>query len=159
MVSFLWPQTWLLYVASAVLGAGAALIWTGQGTYLSKCSNPSNISRNSGVFWALLQLNMFFGNLFVYYQFQGKTHIDNNTRQLVFSVLIAVAVIGVIFLGTLRQPYTTVEISEKDGKKSIETMENDNSVIGAFRNAIRLFFTGEMMLLSITFLYTGILSC
>lgn len=27
MVSFLWPQTWLLYLASGVLGAGAALIW------------------------------------------------------------------------------------------------------------------------------------
>lgn len=55
MVSFLWPQTWLLYAASALLGVGAALIWTGQGTYLSRCSNPTNISRNSGVFWAMLQ--------------------------------------------------------------------------------------------------------
>lgn len=55
MVSFLFPRTWLLYLASLLLGAGAALIWTGQGTYLSRCSNPSNISRNSGVFWALLQ--------------------------------------------------------------------------------------------------------
>lgn len=55
MVSFLWPRTWLLYVASAVLGAGAALIWTGQGTYLSRCSDSANISRNSGIFWAMLQ--------------------------------------------------------------------------------------------------------
>lgn len=156
MVSFLWPQTWLLYVASAVLGAGAALIWTGQGTYLSKCSNPDNISRNSGVFWALLQLSMFFGNLFVYYQFQGKTHIDYQTRQLVFSMLIAVAAVGVIFLGTLRRPHITVEEAEKDLKKPIDTKEANDSVSGAFRNAIRLFFTCEMMMLSITFLYTGI---
>lgn len=55
MLSFLWPSTWLLYVASAVLGVGAALIWTGQGTYLSRCSNQQTISRNSGVFWAILQ--------------------------------------------------------------------------------------------------------
>lgn len=40
---------------SAVLGAGAALIWTGQGIYLSRCSTPTNISRNSGIFWAMLQ--------------------------------------------------------------------------------------------------------
>lgn len=55
MVSFLFPKTWLLYLTSAILGAGAALIWTGQGNYLSLCSNASNISRNSGVFWAMLQ--------------------------------------------------------------------------------------------------------
>lgn len=29
MVTFLWPQTWLLYAASALLGVGAAIIWTG----------------------------------------------------------------------------------------------------------------------------------
>lgn len=55
MISFLWPKTWLLYAASTILGMGAALIWTGQGTYLSNCSNSSNISRNSGIFWAMLQ--------------------------------------------------------------------------------------------------------
>lgn len=55
MVSFMWPKTWLLYASSAVLGIGAALIWTGQGTYLSRCSNSDNISRNSGIFWAMLQ--------------------------------------------------------------------------------------------------------
>lgn len=55
MVTFLFPKTWLLYVASGVLGAGAALIWTGQGNYLTRCSNETNISRNSGIFWAMLQ--------------------------------------------------------------------------------------------------------
>lgn len=60
MVSFLYPKTWLLYVASGVMGAGAALIWTGQGSYLSRCSNESNIARNSGVFWAMLQARCVF---------------------------------------------------------------------------------------------------
>lgn len=55
VITFLWPKTWLLYFASCVLGVGAALIWTGQGTYLSRCSDPSTISRNSGIFWAMLQ--------------------------------------------------------------------------------------------------------
>lgn len=60
MVSFLYPKTWLLYVTSAILGTGAALIWTGQGNYLSLCSNASNISRNSGVFWAMLQCRFVY---------------------------------------------------------------------------------------------------
>lgn len=55
MVTFLHPETWSLYAGSALLGAGAALIWTGQGIYLSRCSTSTNISRNSGIFWAMLQ--------------------------------------------------------------------------------------------------------
>lgn len=55
-MTYLWPQTWLLYVASVVIGMGAALIWTGQGNYLSMNSTQATISRNSGIFWAMLQL-------------------------------------------------------------------------------------------------------
>ena len=56
MISFLWPQTWLLYTVSAVLGVGAAIIWTAQGAFLSRCSDETTISRNSGIFWAMLQM-------------------------------------------------------------------------------------------------------
>lgn len=55
IASFLWPQTWLLYAASALIGVGAAAIWTGQGTYLTLNSDANTISRNSGIFWAMLQ--------------------------------------------------------------------------------------------------------
>lgn len=55
IVSFLFPRTWLLYVASVLIGAGAALIWTGQGSYLTMNSDSDSISRNSGIFWAMLQ--------------------------------------------------------------------------------------------------------
>lgn len=56
MITFLSPKTWLLYLASAILGVGAAIIWTAQGSFLSRCSEESTISRNSGIFWALLQM-------------------------------------------------------------------------------------------------------
>lgn len=55
IASFLAPSTWLLYVASALIGLGAAAIWTGQGTYLTLNSDAGTISRNSGIFWAMLQ--------------------------------------------------------------------------------------------------------
>jgi hypothetical protein len=55
-MSFLIPRTWLLYFASAVIGCGAAVIWTGQGNYLTLNSTQATVSRNSGIFWALLQL-------------------------------------------------------------------------------------------------------
>lgn len=177
MVTFLHPETWLLYAGSALLGTGAALIWTGQGIYLSRCSTSANISRNSGIFWAMLQTrytdfinrffesqlifyysttnfrSMFFGNLFVFYQFQGKDHIDKATRELVLTVLISVAILGIIFLCTLQKvmhPFV-----ENACEAELDINKNNENVIGAFQNAIKLFLTRDMLLLSITFLYTG----
>ncbi|XP_052867864.1 UNC93-like protein MFSD11 isoform X1 [Anopheles cruzii] len=145
---FFFPHVALLYASSVVLGAGAALIWTGQGMYLSQCSNNETISRNSGVFWALLQMSMFFGNLLVFFTFQGKTHIDEETRTIVFSVLIVVGILGTIMLACLRHPATDhnapIELTQAVRPKE------------AFINAIRLFKTKRMMLLSITFVYTGL---
>jgi len=153
MVSFLMPKTWLLYVVSAVLGVGAALIWTGQGTYLSKCSDSSTIQRNSGVFWAMFQMSLFLGNTFVFFVFQGKEHIDHETRTLVFCVLIAVSILGIIFLACLR-PATipdTVSACDDDKELAIELGPMD-----ALKNAVSFFFTKDMLLLSVCFFYTGL---
>ncbi|EAT34452.1 AAEL013304-PA [Aedes aegypti] len=150
ILTFLWPQTWLLYVASAILGAGAALIWTGQGMYLSKCSDESTISRNSGIFWAMLQMSMFCGNLLVFFLFQGKTHIDNDTRTLVFSILAGLAIIGIVFLGALRKP------NQSNLALDDEIPDRQQGPKQAFINAARLFFTKRMLQLSVTFIYTGL---
>lgn len=45
---------------------------------------------------------MFFGNLFVFIKFQGKNHIDLETRNVVFGALTAVCVVGIVFLLLLR---------------------------------------------------------
>lgn len=157
MVTFLWPKTVLLYAASAWLGFGAAIIWTAQGSFLSKCSDETTISRNSGIFWAMLQMSMFFGNIFVYYQFQGKSHIDEATRTLVFSVLIGVGILGFIFLTALRPVQDNVVINASDNEQDDELANRSSSsgVVMAFKNSVNLFFTKEMLLLSLTFFYTG----
>lgn len=97
---------------------------------------------------------MFLGNLFVYFQFQGKTHIDLSTRQLVFGVLIAVAIVGVIFLATLRQSNQREHSIENFDKEDSSDAEQDG-ITDAFKKAIKLFFTHRMLLLSLTFIYTG----
>lgn len=103
----------------------------------------------------LTDFSMFLGNLFVYFQFQGKSHIDLGTRQLVFGVLIGVAVIGIIFLATLRQINQKEHNSiENIDKEDISEAEQDG-ITDAFKKAIKLFFTPRMLLLSLTFIYTG----
>ncbi|XP_031346083.1 UNC93-like protein MFSD11 isoform X1 [Photinus pyralis] len=149
ILTFLWPKTWLLYLASGIIGTGAAMIWTGQGNYLTLNSTPATISRNSGLFWALLQMSMFVGNLFVFFQFRGLTHIDVNTRTVVISVLGGIAAVGIVILVAL--PRTRIGSTD-----SVNVIEQQRGPVEALKSAANLFLTREMILLSVTFFYTGI---
>ncbi|XP_012268568.1 UNC93-like protein MFSD11 [Athalia rosae] len=164
IASFLWPQTELLYVVSAILGIGASLIWTGQGTYLTQNSDSETMSRNASIFWAIFQCSLFAGNLFVYFTFSGPT-INESTRNTVFWVLTAVAIFGLLLLATLRKAAQGLEIGEAEGVSSadkelhIPEPVREKPLIAAWhalRDSLRLFVTGKMMLLSITFFYAGL---
>ncbi|KAK5642293.1 hypothetical protein RI129_008460 [Pyrocoelia pectoralis] len=150
ILTFLWPQTWLLYLASGIIGTGAAMIWTGQGNYLTLNSTPATISRNSGLFWALLQMSMFIGNVFVFFQFRGLTQIDVKTRTVVISVLGGIAAIGIFILVALPRIRNNVSTD------SVNVVEKQRGPLEALKSAGSLFFTKEMILLSVTFFYTGI---
>lgn len=90
---------------------------------------------------------MFFGNLLVFFTFQGKTHIDVETRTIVFSVLVAVGILGTVMLACLRRP-----IADQDVATELTAPATPRQ---AFLDAIQLFKTKRMILLSITFVYTG----
>ena len=98
---------------------------------------------------------MFFGNLFVFFQFQGKNHIDEATRTLVFSVLIGVGIIGFFFLIALRPLQDTRVVNGTDNEVDDELDSRSSGVLIAFKSSVNLFFTKEMLLLSLTFFYTG----
>lgn len=102
-------------------------------------------------------MSMFFGNLFVYFQFQGKTHIEEDTRRVVFSVLIAVAILGVFFLGTLKNTkhFEVVTANDLDVDLQEPRASLKDNVVNEFKAALKLFTTRDMLLLSVTFLYTG----
>lgn len=54
-------NSFLIYLASSLLGFGAALLWTAQGTFLVRVSDPKKYGKNSGFFNTLFQFGSVFG--------------------------------------------------------------------------------------------------
>ena len=90
--------------------------------------------------------SMFFGNLFVFFQFKDAKRIDEDTRTVVFIVLGVVAAVGVVFMCVLRPARSA------DGSLA---PASEDGPIQALKNSLKLFATKEMILLTFTFFYTG----
>lgn len=164
IASFFWANTGLLYGMSAVLGSGAALIWTGHGQYLTENSDSDTMSRNAGIFWAIFQSSQFVGNLFVFFVF-NTDKIGESQRQIVFSVLTGLALLGTLVLVFLRRTPQKLSLGEAEGVSSAdkelqlpEPVPQKPLVAAwhAFTTALRLFLTPRMLILSLTFIYTGL---
>lgn len=148
IAQLLYPNTYLLYASAAVIGLGAPVIWTAQGNFLALCSDPETISRNSGIVWAMLQLSGLIGNLFVFFMFSGQEYISKSVRTTVGVVLLAVTAGGVALMLLLRPTtWARPSGSESDGTTSPSQ---------ALRDSFRLFLTPDMLMLSVTFFYTGL---
>lgn len=96
--------------------------------------------------FSILVLSMFFGNIFVYFEFEGQTTISKDTRTMVFIVLGVIAAIGIGFFVILRPARS------ESGELADTTTTGP---ITALTDSLRLFATRDMILLSVTFLYTG----
>ena len=145
IAQLLYPNTYLLYVSAAIIGLGAPIIWTAQGNFLSLNSDDDTISRNSGIVWAMLQCSIFIGNIFVYFMFAGEQFISTSVRTTVGIVLLSITGAGVLVMFLLRPtPWVT------------DIITRNESPTEALRNSGRLFITKDMLMLSVTFLYTGL---
>ena len=185
LATFIYPLTYTLYAASVLLGIGAAVIWTGQGNFLTLNSDDMTMGRNSGIFWAMLQCSLLIGNIYVFFAWQGVTLIESSKRVPLFIGLTAICAVGTLSLLVLRSnPTQRVEVDEAEGNllaeesqqvsvdkdeysgktsttDSVAVPENKtNSKFSdaweAFLTSVKLFKTREMLLLSITFFYTGL---
>ncbi|KAM6317576.1 UNC93-like protein MFSD11 isoform 1-T1 [Podargus strigoides] len=157
---FIQPTTWAFYTASVFIGIAAAVLWTAQGSCLTVNSNENTIGRNSGVFWALLQSSLFFGNLYIYFAWQGKTHISESDRRTVFIALTVISLVGTVLFFLIRKQEDTKPPGEEDSANEIlgEGSSAQNKVtraVAAFKKSIKLSFTKEILLLSVTTAYTG----
>ena len=55
---FLYPNNPCLYVYSVIIGVGAAILWTAQGSLMVKYSTRETMDRNATIFWALFQVSL-----------------------------------------------------------------------------------------------------
>ena len=126
------------------------------------------MSRNSGIFWALLQCSLLFGNIFIFKMFGQDENISKPTRMWTYGVLTTVGVLGTILLLALRKSGDDVQsnsdqndrqpIIDSFGKIKISHLKlNQLSYIFIefLVNSLRLFITPRMLLLNLAFFYTG----
>ncbi|KAL1458599.1 hypothetical protein WDU94_008736 [Cyamophila willieti] len=86
--------TWFIYASSLLIGVGAALVWTGEGSYILLNSQQDTLERNLGLFQILFTSGSITGNIFIYFAFLGKQYIDEATRQLVILFLCIILNVG-----------------------------------------------------------------
>ncbi|XP_035516282.1 UNC93-like protein MFSD11 [Morone saxatilis] len=163
---FIYPYTWSFYTASVLVGIGAAVLWTAQGNVLAINSTDSTIGRNSGIFWALLQFSLFFGNLYIYCAWHGHDHITDKDRQTVFISLTVISLVGCFLFFLIRKP--DPEPASSEASESLLQAESTESTasspqpslcsqaLDAFFKACKMFVTKEMLLLSFSIGYTGL---
>ncbi|XP_056144002.1 UNC93-like protein MFSD11 [Lampris incognitus] len=165
---FIYPYTWSFYTASVFVGIGAAVLWTAQGNVLAINSTDSTIGRNSGIFWALLQFSLFFGNLYIYFAWHGHVHITEKDRQTVFISLTVISLVGCFLFFLIRKPDPEAASSEaSESLLQTDSLESSSvagtpsrvllsQAVDAFVKACKLSVTKEMLLLSTSIAYTGL---
>ncbi|CAF1177430.1 unnamed protein product [Adineta steineri] len=155
VVSFIYPMTWSYYVISILIGIGAAILWTAQGVYLTKNSDDMTVSRNSGIFWALFQVSLLSGNIYVFVALKTQI-IDRATRIPLFAVFSIVSGAGlVLFIFIIWRSYVE---KRRDNIPPIEEPKKSTAadIVQTLKVAVRLLKTRNMLLLLIPFSYTGL---
>ncbi|XP_028267153.1 UNC93-like protein MFSD11 isoform X1 [Parambassis ranga] len=162
---FIIPTTWAFYLTSVLIGIGAALLWTAQGHFLVENSEASTINRNTGMFWALLQCSMLFGNLYIYFDWNGRTEISDNSRRNIFLSLLVASILGTLSFLVLKKSHHEEEmLSEEEGQTLLSTrmmykhranaaMQDTKS---EFKTMLHVLKTKTILLLSPCMAYSGL---
>nr|XP_057905607.1 UNC93-like protein MFSD11 [Doryrhamphus excisus] len=164
---FVYPYTWSFYTASVLVGMAAAVLWTAQGNVLTINSTDQTIGRNSGVFWALLQFSLLFGNLYIFLAWHGHVHISDKDRQTVFISLTVISLVGCFLFFLIRKPNPDAEGDPGHPSEALQVESSDSALrspgsdlcrqaVDAFVQACKLLATKEMLLLSCSIAYTGL---
>ncbi|KAK6766855.1 hypothetical protein RB195_026246 [Necator americanus] len=163
MIQFLFVNMWSLYIFSAVLGFGAAVIWTANGAYLVQFSRAGKMARNSGILWAMLQSSLVAGAIFLFFVL---SHGDLfSSYRLLYTAFAIVSCIGIITLCLLPASpplnYESLEDPLFDDPDELDVSapivpQDPRSWQQEFKHTFSLLRTKNMVLLSVCFLYSGI---
>ncbi|XP_061556759.1 UNC93-like protein MFSD11 isoform X1 [Phycodurus eques] len=163
---FIEPSTWSFYLTSVLIGVGAAMLWTAQGQFLVENSEASTINRNTGMFWALLQCSMLFGNLYIYLDWNGRTEIPDSSRKNIFLSLLVASIVGTLSFLVLRRTHQPEEemLSEEEGQSLLATRavykHRANTALQEvkddFKTMLELLKTRNILLLSPCMAYSGL---
>uniref|UniRef100_A0A8C5GH27 Major facilitator superfamily domain containing 11 n=1 Tax=Gouania willdenowi TaxID=441366 RepID=A0A8C5GH27_GOUWI len=151
---FIHPYTWSFYTASVLVGVGAAVLWTAQGNVLAINSDNHTIGRNSGIFWALLQFSLFFGNLYIYCAWHGHEHITDKDRQTVFISLTVISLVGCFLFFLIRKP--DPDMSSSEVTESLIHLTFYSGVYGTCIGAMTRFGEDAKSLIGISGICIGI---
>ncbi|CAJ0583833.1 unnamed protein product, partial [Mesorhabditis spiculigera] len=96
LAGFLQLSAWLLYSLSALLGMGAALIWTANGVYLVRFSREGKMARNSAIMWTMLQTSLVVGAIFLAIVLHESDLVSS--FRFVYAIFTGICVAGIIVL-------------------------------------------------------------
>lgn len=140
---------------------------------MTKNSNKETLDRNTGIFWAIFQGSLLFGNLFVFFEFRGVTEITTPTRLVTYTVLSVVCGLGVLLLLALRpasrpkiESVSEIEdASPNDSGLDENSDESEAPVISQpiqpleqLKSCFKLLRSSKILLLCCVFFYSGKLS-
>ncbi|KAE9555999.1 hypothetical protein FO519_000855 [Halicephalobus sp. NKZ332] len=151
---FLFLNEPFLYISSALIGVGAAIIWTAQGKYIAMNSTDETASIHSGLFWGEYQVSLIGSGIFLYFAFRDlkdNDRIEDSKIRLVFGVFTAVTAAGVAILGLLRTPPKNESLIDPNIKSEPEMTPKE-----LLYSTLNLLITKRMLFLSIASIYTGI---
>jgi len=169
IVMYLNPSPLFMYTSSAILGIGAAVIWTAQGNFLHlQSTDEDSMSRNTGIFWCMFQCSLIIGTLYIYFAWEGVEYVDNTMKNLLFTGLSILAGIGSGIFLLLKAPFCgSAEPENDDNEKATELLEKgeveapkeNQSAVEMITSSIvesfKLLATRKMILLAPLFLYSG----
>eukprot|EP00123_Amoebidium_parasiticum_P005121 comp16369_c0_seq1/m.14218 comp16369_c0_seq1/g.14218 ORF comp16369_c0_seq1/g.14218 comp16369_c0_seq1/m.14218 type:complete len:418 (-) comp16369_c0_seq1:18-1271(-) len=138
---------WVFLCASALLGVGAAVLWTAQGSYVTGFSKEGTLGRNMGITWALTQSSIILGSATAYLAVPPGKDVSEAAAARLFAILLGISTFGVLILCFLRP--LPVQPAESEGGQLAEALR-------VTRRTVSLLGERDIGLLALPILYNGL---